>query len=301
MVNITRAEKLGFCSGAKNAIKKVEKLKSAYVLGDVVHNKQVMEWLADQDKIVIDGVDDHGFVIPNENSLQWLNKKGKDPDGYSGMVDRPVVITAHGAEIDVFEKLKKLKIDVRDTTCEKVKKIYTAGETLEKQGYRVAIYGDKDHAEIRGIASRLNNPIFLTNGNFLNIQKMPSKLGLICQSTSIQSNFLKVANLLKSNLRDVKIVNTICHATQNRQKSVLELSKVMDVVIVIGGEHSSNTTKLKEIAEVNCPTYHIQTPDQLQKSWFSNTKRIGITAGASTAPWLIESVERAVNTNFPDI
>jgi len=300
MTNIIRAEKLGFCSGAKSAIKKVGKLKSAYILGDVVHNKQVMEWLADQDKIVIDGIDDNGFVIPNENTIKWLKEKGKDLNRYSGKVDRPVAITAHGAEIDVFEKLEKLEIEVIDTTCEKVKKIYIAGNTLEKKGYRVAIYGDRNHAEIRSIASRLNNPIFLTDDKFVAIEKMSNRLGVICQSTSIQSNFLKIASFIKTKLNDVQIVNTICHATHNRQKAVLKLSKMMDVVIVIGGEHSSNTSKLKKIAENNCAAYHIQTPEQLRKIWFSNTKLIGITAGASTPPWIIDSIEEAINTTCSD-
>lgn len=253
-----------------------------------------MEWLAERDKIIIDGIEDNKNVIPNKNAMEWLTKKGKDLNCYIGKVDRPVVITAHGVKRDVLERLQNIEIKLIDTTCEKIKKIYEVGKELQEKGYHVAIFGDKTHPEVQGVASRLQNPIFLANDIDIIDDNLPKRIGIICQTTSIQSHFEKTVNYISNKISDCKAVNTICYATTNRQNAVLDLSKKADIVIVIGGEHSSNTKKLKEIAEVNCETYHIQVPEQVKKYWFSKKKVIGITAGASTPPWIIKNIEDTI-------
>jgi len=296
MVHVIRAEKLGFCSGANRAYEMAKKYPKAYILGDVVHNKQVMEWLAKRDKIVIDGVDDDTCVIPNKDTIEWLENNGKDINQYTGKVDRPVIITAHGALKGDLERLQNLGIELKNTTCKKVELIYKKGIELENSDYQVAIYGDKNHPEVKGIASYLKNPIFINSKTLKGKNKFPEAVGIICQSTSIRSEFEKVSSFIKNNISRCKIVDTICPATANRQMAAKALSKKSNLILVIGGEHSSNTNKLKEICEYRCETHHVQTPNQLEASWFRKKEIIGITAGASTPEWIIKGIEDQINS-----
>ena len=292
--NVILADTYGFCNGARRALRMAEELPEAYILGDVVHNKQVMEKLALRDKVVISGVSDKGHIIPNIETVKWFAKKGIRLNKYTVIVDKPVVITGHGIKKDVIENLNRLKLDVDDSTCKMVKNIYRAGIELEKEGYNVLIIGDKDHVEVKGIASRLTNPIIIKTITEARLLDLPEKLGIICQSTCIESEFDSIAGFLAEKITNIKIKKTICTPTLKRQKAAIDLAKKSDVVIVIGGKHSSNTVKLKELTCKYTETYHIQVPEELEKYWFYKKEIIGITAGASTPDWIIDDVKEAV-------
>ena len=170
MKNIIKAKHIGFCRGAKEALDEVMKYPKAYILGDVVHNKQVMQLLAKKNKKVIHAV--------------------------TGKEDRPIVITAHGTTVQKIEKLNRLNLTIVDTTCKMVKAIYRIGLKLESEGYKICILGDKDHVEIKGIASRLKEPIIVNSFDGLAGMDPDLKLGVISQSTFSFEMFSTMSDLI---------------------------------------------------------------------------------------------------------
>jgi len=265
---IIKAKHLGFCKGAKEALNEVMKYPKAYILGDVVHNKQVMSLLAKKNKKVIRAV--------------------------TGKEDRPIVITAHGATIQEFKKLNNLNLKIVDTTCKMVKAIYRVGLKLESEGYKICILGDKNHVEIKGIASRLKEPIIVGSLARLCVIAPNVKLGVISQSTFSSEKFSVMAELISNRFPQSKVVNTICGATIKRQQAAEELAKQVDLMVVIGGEESSNTIKLHMISSGHTESRHIQEARQLKGEWFICKKVIGITAGASTPDWIIDDVYQRI-------
>ena len=264
MKSVIIAEAQGFCWGVRRALDIVNKRGAVSILGDLIHNKQVVGELEGNGKKVI-----------QEISIEE---------------DRPIVITAHGTNIQNIRKIKKLDKKLVDTTCPLVSAIYKAGEQLEKEGYRVLIIGDKKHVEVIGIASRMDRPIIVNSEEELELEQLPPKVGVICQSTFSLTKFENLTNLIQQRVLDVKIQNTICHPTKKRQEAAEKLATKVEVMIVIGGFHSSNTKKLVELTRQYCESYHIETANQLDFNWVKGKTEIGITAGASTADWVIQEV-----------
>jgi len=262
------ANAAGFCTGVKRAIQKAEELPRAAIYGSLIHNPQEVARLEREHKRMVKASSDIG--------------------------DDPVVITAHGLDVNILEELKK-NHQVVDLTCPLVTSIYKAGHDLEAKGLRIVIVGDPDHVEVKGIASRMKDPLIVNKPE--DVEKVPAgaAIGVICQSTLLMDKFGKMADLLKARCARVEAVNTICKPTQRRQQSAEELSRRVEVMIVIGGRNSSNTHKLAETCEAHLPsaTYHVETAQELDPAWFRGKTRVGITAGASTPDYLIrECVER---------
>ncbi len=264
MKNVIIAEALGFCWGVRRALDIVNQRGPVSILGDLIHNKQVVKELEKNDQKVVNEI-----AITDE---------------------KPIVITAHGTDINNIAKIKSLKKKLVDTTCPLVSAIYKAGEKLEKEGYHILIIGDRKHVEVIGIASRMNQPIIVNNEEELDVVQLPEKVGVICQSTFSLNKFEKLIRLIEQRVADVKIKNTICFPTKKRQETAEKLAQQVEVMIVIGGFHSSNTKKLVELTSQCCESYHIETADQLDPEWVEDKIDIGITAGASTADWVIKEV-----------
>jgi 4-hydroxy-3-methylbut-2-enyl diphosphate reductase len=268
MKNIIVAEDQGFCWGVRRALDIVEQYDQVYIFGDLIHNKQVVKQLEERGKQIIHEV--------------------------TGAESRPVVITAHGTTIENLETFKRLNLDIVDTTCPLVSKIYKVGESLEKQGYRIIIIGDKNHVEVKGIASRMNQPIIIKDEAELKTVSLPDKVGIICQSTFSEEKFQKIAAQIQQRVKEAKIRNTTCSPTKKRQEAADKLAQQVDIMIVVGGYHSSNTRKLKEITSRYVISYHVETADQLQKEWFEDKNEIGITSGASTSDWIVDEICRKI-------
>lgn len=264
MKNVVIAEAQGFCWGVRRALDIVEKRGAVSILGDLIHNKQVVGELEKKGKRIVKR------ISADEN--------------------RPVVITAHGTDIKNIVEIERLGKKLVDTTCPLVSAIYKAGERLEKEGYRILIIGDKRHVEVIGIASRMNCPIIVNSEEELELVRLPPRVGVICQSTFSLERFEKLTNLIERRVSDAKIRNTICFPTKKRQEAAEKLAKRVEVMIVIGGFHSSNTKKLVELTRQYCESYHIETANQLNAEWVKGKREIGITAGASTADWVIQEV-----------
>lgn len=264
MKEIIIAEAQGFCWGVRRALDIVDQHGPVSILGDLIHNKQVVQELEQKKKRVIYNV--------TEDQKE------------------PVVITAHGTEERQFTMLKEMGVEIVDTTCPLVSAIYRAGKQLEKDGFHIVIIGDKKHIEVKGIASRMCNPIVLDSEKEIEETDFPKKVGVICQSTFSQSRLDDLIQLIKKKVEELKIKNTICSPTKKRQIAAEELAQRVDLMVVVGGFHSSNTKKLVELSKGYVESYHVETADDLKQEWFQGKERVGITAGASTPDWIINEV-----------
>jgi len=270
MIKVISAKFMGFCPGVKRAWGLVEKTiqgkpNSVYILGELIHNKQAIEKL-------------EGWGIKTINSLEEIKGKGA------------VIIRAHGEPPQTFQKLKNLKLEVVDTTCPSVARVQKLATQLEKEGYQVIVCGEKDHPE--AIATIGYTKRGLIVGSVEEAKKIPSgkRIGILSQTTFSPIVFQKICRLLKKKSVDFKSLGTICNVTQMAQKEAQKMAKQVDLMIVVGGKHSSNTKRLAEVCREIVPTYHIETAQELKKSWLKKAKNIGLTAGASTPDWIIKKV-----------
>src|SRR5579871_2631190 len=260
------ANAAGFCFGVKKAIQKAETMDRAFIFGSLIHNPQEVARLASLNKKIVHKLEE--------------------------VEDNKVVITAHGLDINVISQMKERNLEIVDTTCPLVTKIYNEGHKLEAQGLQMVIIGDPKHVEVKGIASRMKNPVIVYHEEDIHNVPEGSRIGVVCQSTLLMEKFDKFVTLLKARCAEVVPVNTICKPTKDRQSAAAALSRTVDIMVVIGGRNSSNTHKLADTCKMNLPeaTYHIETAQELDPKWFEGKNKVGITAGASTPDYLIEEV-----------
>ncbi len=268
---VTLANAAGFCFGVKKAIDKAEEQAEAFIFGSLIHNPQEVARLDSLGKHIVSSLDD---VKGNE-----------------------VIITAHGLDIKKIDEMKARNMSIIDTTCPLVTHIYRSGLKMEQKGLRVVIVGDPKHVEVKGIASRMKDPIIVYKEEDMDQVPQGARVGVICQSTLFLQKFDRFVELLKARCSEVEAVNTICKPTKDRQTSARALAQEVDVMVVIGGYNSSNTHKLAEVAMERLGkenTHHVETAQELKPEWFYDKKHVGVTAGASTPDYLIEEVMKAV-------
>ncbi|MBS6043104.1 bifunctional 4-hydroxy-3-methylbut-2-enyl diphosphate reductase/30S ribosomal protein S1 [Clostridium baratii] len=274
MKKVILAENAGFCFGVQRAVEtsidiKKKYNKKIYTLGPLIHNSDVVAFLEQNDIYAID--------YENINDLQ------------EGDV---VIIRSHGIPEAVFDDLKSRGLEVIDATCPFVTNIQKKVKKYSKEGYNIIIVGDENHPEVIGINGWCDNKATITKNGEFN-KELSNKICAVSQTTEKKENWDKTLDAINDGTREVLSFNTICSATEVRQKSADDLSKEVDAMIVIGGKNSSNTTKLYEIAKHNCEnTIHIENSNELPKEYINNKnfKKIGITAGASTPDWIIREV-----------
>ena len=258
------AENAGFCFGVKRAVEIAEKNQGSNTLGPLIHNPQVVDKLKEQK------------IIPIETLEQASSRK--------------IIIRAHGAPDSVHEKAKSINFEVIDATCPLVKKVYTLAKELENDGYQVIIIGDKKHPEVIGISGNLNSPIIINSLDQAVSLGKYKKLGIVSQTTQSRDFFDLVTEHLKTHCDELKIHNTICEATEQRQLSAKKLAEQVNIMVVIGGKNSANTKKLFNISNSFCNAMHIETKDEITEEMLQNADKIGITAGASTPDWIIQEI-----------
>ena len=274
-MEIVLGKTAGFCFGVKNAvdktIKEAENNKNIYCLGELVHNSIVTEVLQKK------GV---RFI---ENIEEGKNK---------------VIIRAHGVPKEVYKKAEEMGLELKDLTCPKVLHIHNIANSFKEKNYFIFLVGKKNHPETIGTISFCGeNAIIIENtGNISDAieQYKKSKLKnaiVLAQTTYSLDKFNSIVNLLKEKIKNLEVQNTICDATRKRQEETKELSKIVDMMIIIGGKHSSNTTKLYEIATANCKNVlFIEDKNELKIDNINKIKKIGIMAGASTPAKSIDEV-----------
>jgi 4-hydroxy-3-methylbut-2-enyl diphosphate reductase len=271
-LKIILSKKMGFCFGvkksvnlAKNALK--ARKDNLYMLGSIINNPQVIE---------------------------YFTKKGvKIADNLDEVSEKSTIITrTHGISPTILKKAYQKRLSVIDTTCPYVRKVQKLARYLYEKDYFIVVYGDKKHPEVLSLLDTIQNNALVINSipdaEKITIKK---KIGFISQTTKNTYDFYKLSTVLLSRAEELRIFNTICKSTTERQKSVLELAKEVDVMLVIGGKESANTIRLAEIGKNHgVKTYHIETKNQIKCKWFHPEDKVGITSGASTPDWVINEV-----------
>ena len=269
----------GFCFGVKRAIKLAfdavkRKDGKVYTLGPLIHNPQVVEDLQSK------GV----HVVKDLNKV----RKGT------------VIIRSHGVHPRILKQLKDKQVEVVDATCPFVRKAQKRAKLLYDQGYQVVVVGEADHPEVQGIVGYVDDSaLVISHDRMKSSLGHFKKLGVVAQTTLNIDAFKQVIGKLIEISDELKVCNTICHATAHTQKATLKLAKKVDMMIVVGGHNSANTTRLAKLCKkLGTITHHVETEKELQKTWFKNKNSVGVTAGTSTPDWLIkEVVERIKSFN----
>ncbi|MDD5766912.1 MAG: 4-hydroxy-3-methylbut-2-enyl diphosphate reductase, partial [Candidatus Marinimicrobia bacterium] len=195
----------------------------------------------------------------------------------------------------VWEAARYRGFTIIDATCPLVLNIHKAAQTLEADGRTVIIIGDKDHDEVTAIASELTNSIIVSDSR--DVESLPKirKAGVVVQSTRDIAEVNKIMSKIVEKVEDLRFINTICKPTRDRQRQVIELASLNDVVLIIGSRTSANTKRLATIASaINPKTFLIQNADELNPNWFEKAQTIGISTGASTPVESIKEVEKKI-------
>lgn len=265
------AEYLGFCYGVKRAIHLARSNAStdgskSCTLGPIIHNPQMVERLAEEGIGMVDSIAD----MPDEGTI---------------------IIRSHGVGPQIYEEASKQNLTVVDATCPHVKKAQTAAHELANAGYNVVIIGEKKHPEVKSIFEWSGDKaVVIEREEDADLLQPCGRMGIVAQTTFSGEQFQSIVSRLLAKSNDIRILRTICTATDQRQRAATALAEQVDLMLVIGGKNSANTTRLAQYCSEKCTTYHIETVAELQDSWFTNIKKIGITAGASTPDWIIREV-----------
>ncbi|MCS7278265.1 MAG: 4-hydroxy-3-methylbut-2-enyl diphosphate reductase [Aquificaceae bacterium] len=277
MMEILVAEHAGFCFGvrrainiAEDALKNLEKAGSIYSIGPLIHNPQEVKRLQEKGLALLEREEDL-----KENTT--------------------VVVRSHGIPPQRERELLSKGVRILDATCPFVKAVHDAVVKLSKEGYFVVLVGEKNHPEVIGTLGYLQEcggkGVVVESKEDLKSVLGKERVGIVAQTTQNEQFFKEVVGEIALWSKEVKVINTICNATSERQEDVYKLAPVVDVMIIVGGKNSGNTRRLYEISKsINPRSYHIETPDELKREWFEGAKKVGVTAGASTPDWIIEEV-----------
>lgn len=285
MTEIKLAKSAGFCFGVKRAVEKVyEQAKRSdgipvYTYGPIIHNEEVVEDLEKR------GV----HVLSSEEDLKAL-KEGI------------VIIRSHGVPKRIYSLMEELGLTYVDATCPFVLKIHKIVREQSEKGRRIVIIGNATHPEVEGIRGwSSTETVTVRSAEEARALTFPenTRLCVVSQTTFNNNKFKDLVEIIEKKGYDIIVLNTICNATEERQKEAKSISEQVDAMIVIGGKHSSNTQKLFEICKKECEnTYYIQTLDDLDMHQFKSMGSVGITAGASTPNNIIQEVHKHVRFNF---
>ena len=269
-MKIVLASSYGFCFGVKRAIKIAEEHKGSKTYGPLIHNRDEINRLKD------------GFNI-------GLAEKFEDVSP-----DDSVVIRTHGIPKNELSALKEQKNQIIDATCPYVTTPQHIVEKMSNEGYSIVIFGDKNHPEIKGVVSYakdLKNAFIVDSAEELEGLPILSKVAVVAQTTRKPTDFSKIISALVLQHKEIRVFNTICNATFENQDAAAELAKDADIMVVIGGKHSSNTKQLHSISKTYCDSsYLIENEKELNAKWFEGKKLCGISAGASTPDWIVQNV-----------
>ena len=282
MPDILLAKSAGYCFGVKRAVDTALDLarlnheqRRIYTLGPLIHNQQVIADLKEK------GIG----VLPDEGGLT---------EAEGGIV----IIRSHGVSAAVIEELNERGIEYVDATCPFVDRIHKIVRDESLKGRCIIVVGNPSHPEVKGICGWSTGPVAVISDaaeaeRFTEFSDLP--VSVVAQTTFRLNKFNEIVEILRKKGYDIHTLNTICSATEERQKEAEEIASKVDAMLVIGDAHSSNTQKLFEICNTCCTnTYYVQVPDDLDLDQVRSVKTIGITAGASTPNNIIEEVQNHV-------
>ncbi len=279
-IKVTLANPRGFCAGVDRAIEIVERALELfehpiYVRHEVVHNRYVVQSL-------------------NESGAVFVNELNEVPDGAT------VIFSAHGVPKSVYEEAHQRGLKVFDATCPLVTKVHMEVVRYSKAEYECILIGHAGHPEVEGTMGQFDSSfgkhIYLVE-NVDDVQMLeicdPSRLAYVSQTTLSLDDTAEIIKALRKRFPDISgpKKNDICYATQNRQDAVKQLAAQCDVVLVVGSPNSSNSNRLREVAErLNVPAYLIDNESEIKRDWLRGKKSIGLSAGASAPEILVNDV-----------
>jgi (E)-4-hydroxy-3-methyl-but-2-enyl pyrophosphate reductase len=274
-LEIVVARHAGFCFGVERAVELVRRARAEHqgplaTLGPLIHNPQVVAQLNSEGIGVVSSV--------------------------SELSGGSVIIPSHGVVPAIHAEAAVAGVTLIDATCPFVYKAQRAAQTLAAEGYRVIMLGDRGHPEVSAVLGHAGDDavVIETPTEARGLPEM-TKAGLLVQTTQTLARLRHTASALADHCQELRVFNTICGATQQRQEAAIELARWAEVMLVVGGRISANTARLREVCqETGAITHHIETPDEIEPAWFAGRRRVGITAGASTPQSLIEGTAARV-------
>lgn len=268
-MEIVVAAHQGFCYGVRRAVTLATQPSSqppVYTLGPIIHNPQVVDRLAQQ------GV--------------------RSVDKLSDIAAGTVIFRSHGVAPAMYQQAQVQGLKVIDATCPHVRKAQRAACSFAQRGYQVVVVGEAAHPEVQSIVAWAGEHVQVVE-TVQDAERLPfvPRLAVVAQTTISEALFKAVVAVLRTKCQELQVSHTICQATTERQQAARELASQVDVMVVVGGKNSANTTRLAELCRaVGTPTYHVETAQELQPAWFAGVRKAGVTAGASTPDWIIEEV-----------
>lgn len=238
------------------------------------------------------GVYSLGHIIHNEDVVNQLSRDGLTPVESVEQVDSgTVLIRSHGATLEQLNQIRGKGLKIVDATCVLVKRVQKIAKELHEEGYQVVIIGDKDHPEVRAVVGFTEDVEVVGRPEDLDKLSHKKKLGVICQTTQSPDHFADmISAIARKGFSEMKIINTLCRETMERQQAAVKLCRQVDIMFVLGGLNSANTRKLAELCKKHNPkTYHLQNWSELDIRVLRGSKTAGVTAGASTPDEVIEA------------
>ncbi len=283
-MEIVLAQPRGFCAGVKRAIEIVEKAlekygSPVYVNHEIVHN---------------------GYVVRELNSKGAVFVKNLS-EVPSGSI---VIFSAHGVSLAIEQQAKELNLISIDATCPLVTKVHKQAQDYEYKRKKIILIGHSGHPEVDGTKGRVNSEVFLVQ-TIADIENLPinydDELAYVTQTTLSLDDTKEIIEALKRKFKNIEGpgLKDICYATQNRQQAVKALAKIVEVILVIGANNSSNSNRLKDIAaQHGVNSYLINDEKDIDLSWFNQVTKVGLTAGASAPEILVNKVIDFMNYHF---
>ncbi len=274
-MEIVIADHAGFCFGVQRSLEMAEKAlaerEGLECLGPLIHNRQVVSEL-------------------EARGLRVVASIGEVPSGGAAM------IRAHGTGPAAYEEAEARGITLIDATCPFVRRAQRAAAALADEGYQVLVVGERDHPEARGIVEHTGGRATVVEDPAeIESLEVTHRVGIVAQTTQSLEKLAEVITRVLARTRDIKVANTICEATSQRQQAALDVAAQVDLMLVIGGRHSANTTRLAELcAARGTPTQLVESAQEIRPEWLQGVKRLGVTGGASTPVVAIEEAVRRV-------
>jgi len=270
-MKIILAKSAGYCFGVKRATQMAfdatEQHSRLCSLGPIIHSPQLVSKLEEKGVRVVE-------AVPSEGA-------------------EAVIVRSHGVTRDEMEQISARNLEVVDATCPFVKKAQEYSAKLSESGYYLVVVGEAEHPEVQGIVSYGREEAVSVVASPEEANRLPrsGRIGVIAQTTQSFDNFREIVSICLRKAKEVRVYNTICDATAVRQEEACRIAGQVELMLVVGGRNSANTSRLAVLCrELQENTRHIETADDLRDSWLVGIETVGLTAGASTPAWLIEQV-----------
>jgi (E)-4-hydroxy-3-methyl-but-2-enyl pyrophosphate reductase len=271
-IEIITSPHTGYCFGVKRAMRLIDQGLERfgppiYTLGDVIHNPPEVERLKTKG-------------VHKVSSIREVERGGT------------LVIRAHGVHPDLIHEAERRGIRILDATCPFVQRSQNFVKRFSEESLPVIIIGDRDHPEVQGIAGHARGTAHIVKDAGEASQIPPfERAGVVIQTTFARPEAERIIEVLSARIRELRVEDTICQATESRREATIELARRVDLMLVVGGKNSSNTRRLYQVCvDENVPTRFVESADEISPAWFATARRVGVTTGTSTPDWLIEAV-----------